>query len=871
MERPIFTVHGRVAHSNGAPAPNTWVSIVDADPDGNDDLLGVGLTNFEGAFRLSFTTEAFNQEPDEAQKLPRLYVVLAVEGRAGPVPVRRCDIGQLAFVGAEDVGTLTLPFLGVRAPRAARGLVHAPGANKRVRRLHLDGEIAVLAAREIAPIVESLTGWSGLLDGVRFEIVDSYAGLRTRRCERLLGRADLTEEEIARVEEGAPHCDALLAAMWDPALRVIVLNRSILEGWSLDALKVTLGHELVHVGQSKRFPKLVAKTKALETRSLQARISGREHRMTPEEWQVIANIEGYAGYIERTYLLSLYTHGRQILSDAALAAAAATQPSLASAALPTHSAPPTRADLECVNGDYASLCMVTKQHQYEVGMAAYLARATEEKPATFDPDLLPELRIEAGILAQLLQRAGDGCPATLMLLGGLYFEGKYGFEKNEVAARTMLQMAADRGSHMASYALALMLPRDDPERPRLLRAAAAWGLADAQTRLGTELLDKERAWYAPEEAKTWLEKAAAHGDRRAMTLLASHLRTGEHFAADTAAADKWLSAAAEGDVPAAPARFDWLVPMKTPTYPQPRELPLSLLIAGELLGREDPRTIDSRPPHEVSRVTFDEIQKTMRVVDTPETRRAWGTIREIVELASTVPNTRVFVLNAGFDDLGTDFEDAPELPKSGLYSQIHMRGYGSLRCNPYGALLYLDPIPSTKLGAMTLAATLEVCARAQAPLVIAPAGSLEEEPLRSVVADERSSRFIHVADPVAVAREMLEAHRHYGLASVQRMGLVDAQIGRNLKFVSMGDRWEWRGTESQPPPDVLERLRAHLQSWLQDRTGDRPSALFRRATVRVDETLVPRSNREFPVEVRYVPNAPLPPAPRIFRTEIHEM
>src|SRR4051812_34617676 len=102
MARPIFSVRGRVAWSDGAPAAGAYVAIVDADPD-LDDLLGAGATAADGSFRLSFTTEAFNQEALEQETTPDLYIVVSLPSRlggAGPTvlePALRRDFGKLAF------------------------------------------------------------------------------------------------------------------------------------------------------------------------------------------------------------------------------------------------------------------------------------------------------------------------------------------------------------------------------------------------------------------------------------------------------------------------------------------------------------------------------------------------------------------------------------------------------------------------------------------------------------------------------------------------------------------------------------------------------------------------------------------------------
>jgi len=66
---------------------------------------------------------------------------------------------------------------------------------------------------------------------------------------------------------------------------------------------------------------------------------------------------------------------------------------------------------------------------------------------------------------------------------------------------------------------------------------------------------------------------------------------------------------------------------------------------------------------------------------------AWRSLRYLVDNTDFRENNKIEMLNASKDDLIEDFEDAPEIPKSGLYKTVYTAEYGQFGGEPYGAMI----------------------------------------------------------------------------------------------------------------------------------------------------------------------------------------
>jgi type VI secretion system protein ImpC len=66
---------------------------------------------------------------------------------------------------------------------------------------------------------------------------------------------------------------------------------------------------------------------------------------------------------------------------------------------------------------------------------------------------------------------------------------------------------------------------------------------------------------------------------------------------------------------------------------------------------------------------------------------AWRSLKYLVDGTDFRENIKLEVVNVSKEDLLEDFEDAPEIPKSGLYRTIYTAEYGTFGGSPYAAMI----------------------------------------------------------------------------------------------------------------------------------------------------------------------------------------
>jgi hypothetical protein len=159
---------------------------------------------------------------------------------------------------------------------------------------------------------------------------------------------------------------------------------------------------------------------------------------------------------------------------------------------------------------------------------------------------------------------GDMVRSGFMRLpGGAEYAGGILKKRNtEVESRllTWLEARAETGDHHAQYFLGTAYsdftsPAPDAFKAMsFFRSAARGDVPDAQFRLGLLLMEN-----TPEQAITWLERAAAAGQAQANALLGEYHLTGQHVELDARLAAPYLEAATSAGDATARNNLAWLL------------------------------------------------------------------------------------------------------------------------------------------------------------------------------------------------------------------------------------------------------------------------------------------------------------------------
>ncbi len=317
----IFHLRGTVCDADGSRLQNVNVAVVDRDAF-RDDLLGVGRTDERGEFRISFTQGEFNQEWLERETTPDIYLVLSVYPEeyvpdeekshwsnpdAALVAVTVMDFPGLSFPdGTEVLGDLCVAGWHERPPQLP-DQNPVPGLAKETHGLQVDDDIVRHCLTEVAPRVQRLTRWPGLLDDLQVRVSEDLGDYLDTLFERYDAKPDAL---TARLVHGVLKRRVL--ALYDPLLDAIFVNTRTSRHCNLDGLKVILGHELVHVGQFRKSPRLRAQYETRTREMMELEVGDQspaellESLRKSDLHRHMEDIEGYAHYIQTDFLEKHY-------------------------------------------------------------------------------------------------------------------------------------------------------------------------------------------------------------------------------------------------------------------------------------------------------------------------------------------------------------------------------------------------------------------------------------------------------------------------------------------------------------------------------------------------------------------------------------
>ncbi len=315
----IFRLQGTAVTPNRNPIQNLRLAIVDKDTL-LDDLLGVGFTDQKGQFRISFTSNEFNQDFFESETLPNIYIVFS---RKDPVDGKFKTIYQQSFLAlsfakdTEDLGNIEITTWQ-EPPCFLQGVNATPGYHKKVQRLNLNDELVQHCLEEIAPLVEHLTGWYGSLENLTVKVVDDISPYIEDYGEGAQ-EEDLILSQETRNKIVASFTSPIVT-IYEPIQNLLVIHRKEAAAQNLDALKVILGRELVKVAHFKAYPHLRDKQKQyqqqtqhiLRNQPYQSLTSAEFLQQVQKEYQKIpfaehlSKLEGYSYYIQADFLEKHY-------------------------------------------------------------------------------------------------------------------------------------------------------------------------------------------------------------------------------------------------------------------------------------------------------------------------------------------------------------------------------------------------------------------------------------------------------------------------------------------------------------------------------------------------------------------------------------
>jgi type VI secretion system protein ImpC len=90
---------------------------------------------------------------------------------------------------------------------------------------------------------------------------------------------------------------------------------------------------------------------------------------------------------------------------------------------------------------------------------------------------------------------------------------------------------------------------------------------------------------------------------------------------------------------------------------------------------------------EIDRRLTSQVNEIMHNQEVQKLESAWRSLKFLVDRVDFRENIRVEMLNVSKEDLLKDFEDSPEVVKSGLYRLVYSNEYGVFGGKPYGLLL----------------------------------------------------------------------------------------------------------------------------------------------------------------------------------------
>ncbi len=127
---------------------------------------------------------------------------------------------------------------------------------------------------------------------------------------------------------------------------------------------------------------------------------------------------------------------------------------------------------------------------------------------------------------------------------------------------------------------------------------------------------------------------------------------------------------------------------------------------------------------EIDKKLSRQVDEIMHHPDFQKLESAWRSLKFLVDRTDFRENIKIELLNVSKEDLLDDFEDAPEVPKSGLYKIVYTNEYGQFGGQPYGAIIGNYEFGPGPQDIKLLQYVASVAAMAHAPFIAAAGPSM---------------------------------------------------------------------------------------------------------------------------------------------------
>ncbi len=191
---------------------------------------------------------------------------------------------------------------------------------------------------------------------------------------------------------------------------------------------------------------------------------------------------------------------------------------------------------------------------------------------------------------------------------------------------------------------------------------------------------------------------------------------------------------------------------------------ISQLLAGSANQKADKKMVDQMIS-EIDTKLSKQLDAVMHNAAFQKLESAWRGLKLLVDRTDFRENNRIALLNCSKDDLITDFEDSPEIVKSGLYKTVYTGEYGQFGGEPFGCLVGDYQFDQSAPDCELLGEMAKISAAAHAPFIAAASPTVMQMGSWQELANPRDLTKIFSTPEYAAWRSLRESDdaRYIGL------------------------------------------------------------------------------------------------------------